>query len=398
MNSAFEKAKPVLREIECAGYEAYFVGGSVRDAVLGREINDVDIATSATPEEIMTLFPKHVPIGLQHGTVMVLHEEDSYEITTFRTEAGYEDFRRPSSVVFVRSLHEDLKRRDFTMNAIAMTREGRLLDPFNGEESIAKREIKTVGDAYERFSEDALRMMRGIRFVSTLGFSLEERTKEAIMKHGELLQHIAIERIAVEFEKLLTGSYMQKAMRLLIDTGLHGFLPGFASYEKEMYRICNYACTELNAKEEHWALLFYLMDVRDPGSTLRKWKLSNKEIKKIEKIVQGVYDIEENDWNIYSLYALGKEDAMSIERVRTILHNEPIRANITRIEKLHTSLPITSSKELAINGSDILAWIPKKGGPWVAELLHVIEREVVSGRLQNKQEKIREWVNMWDQK
>lgn len=158
----------------------------------------------------MAIFPRTVPVGIAHGTVMVIERGVSYEVTTFRKEGRYEDYRRPKDVTFVRSLNEDLQRRDFTMNAIAMNEYGEIIDPFGGVEALKQRIIETVGDAAERFNEDALRMMRALRFVSQLGFSLSLKTKQAIIQYGHLLQHIAVERIAVEFEKLLLGHLYRK--------------------------------------------------------------------------------------------------------------------------------------------------------------------------------------------
>jgi tRNA nucleotidyltransferase (CCA-adding enzyme) len=177
MKQPFAKALYIIKQLKAHGHEAYFVGGAVRDFLLRRPIGDVDIATSALPEEVMRIFPKTIGVGVEHGTVMVLHEGTPYEVTTFRTEGKYEDYRRPESVTFVRSLHEDLKRRDFTMNAIAMNEHGQMIDPFAGQEAIKRKMIQTVGDAKARFSEDALRMMRALRFVSQLGFYLSEETK-----------------------------------------------------------------------------------------------------------------------------------------------------------------------------------------------------------------------------
>jgi tRNA nucleotidyltransferase (CCA-adding enzyme) len=205
----FKRAASIIKTLTENGFEAYFVGGSVRDYIIGRLIGDIDIATSALPEDVMRLFPRHVPVGIEHGTVIVLHEDIPYEVTTFRTEGDYEDFRR----------------RDFTMNAIAMKETGEIVDLFGGQEAIVKKEIVTVGNPVDRFQEDALRMMRGIRFVSTLGFTLEEGTKQAIIEYGHLLEHIAIERIAVEFEKLLVGTHCAKALQLLVETKLYEYLP-----------------------------------------------------------------------------------------------------------------------------------------------------------------------------
>src|SRR3954451_24281467 len=158
----FKKAIPLLEVIEKAGFEAYFVGGCVRDYLLGKKIADVDIATSATPQEIKTIFSKTIDVGIEHGTVVVIWDKETYELTTFRSDGEYTDFRRPSEVTFIRSLEEDLKRRDFTMNSMAMDKEGRLIDPFSGRKAIQNKIIETVGAAPDRFHEDALRMMRAI--------------------------------------------------------------------------------------------------------------------------------------------------------------------------------------------------------------------------------------------
>ena len=144
IHQTFVQALPLIEQIEAAGFEAYFVGGSVRDALLGKEINDVDIATSAFPAEIKQIFPKTIDVGIEHGTVMVLWDGEAYEITTFRTESTYQDFRRPDKVEFVRSLEEDLKRRDFTVNALAMDKNGQIMDYFNGQEDLKQGDRKSV--------------------------------------------------------------------------------------------------------------------------------------------------------------------------------------------------------------------------------------------------------------
>ncbi|MGZ4161997.1 MAG: CCA tRNA nucleotidyltransferase, partial [Neobacillus sp.] len=205
MIEPFLSALPVLTMLEEAGFEAYFVGGSVRDYLLSNPIHDVDIATSATPEEVKVIFPKTADIGIEHGTVLVRFQKESYEVTTFRTESEYQDYRRPKEVSFIRSLHEDLQRRDFTMNAIAMDRMGKLIDPFDGRRAIKEKIIQTVGHADDRFNEDALRMMRAVRFVSQLSFKIERETINALTNLVHLLEKIAIERKRAEFEKLLIG-------------------------------------------------------------------------------------------------------------------------------------------------------------------------------------------------
>src|SRR5699024_1116338 len=168
------RAVPVLNKIIEAYFESYFVGGSVRDHLLNLEVNDVDIATSALPHEIKQIFKRTVDVGIEHGTVLVLYNDESYEITTFRTESTYKDFRRPDSVTFVRSLREDLKRRDFTMNAIAVDIDGHVFDPYEGIKDLKAEIIRAVGNPHERFREDALRMMRAVRFAAQLDFEIEE--------------------------------------------------------------------------------------------------------------------------------------------------------------------------------------------------------------------------------
>lgn len=164
MNEPFTHAIPILHTLHEHGHQAYFVGGAVRDVLLGREIGDIDIATDATPDKVESLFEKTVDVGKEHGTVIVLHDGVSYEVTTFRTESEYEDFRRPKEVAFITSLKEDLLRRDLTINAMAMDINGEIIDHVGGKQDIKRKRIQTVGDPACRFQEDALRMMRAVRF------------------------------------------------------------------------------------------------------------------------------------------------------------------------------------------------------------------------------------------
>ena len=174
----FTVALPLLQQIRAAGFEAYFVGGSVRDTILGLPIHDVDIATSAYPAEIKAIFERTVDTGIEHGTVMVLDHGEGYEITTFRTESGYQDFRRPDKVEFVRSLKEDLKRRDLTINALALAPDGTVIDMFSGLDDLKNKTIRAVGDPTERFFEDALRMMRTVRFASQLDLKVFSKSRQ----------------------------------------------------------------------------------------------------------------------------------------------------------------------------------------------------------------------------
>ena len=199
----------IIEMLEHAGYEAYVVGGCVRDSVLGKKPKDWDICTNAFPGEIEEVFADHYKIietGIKHGTVTVMYQDEGYEITTYRIDGGYLDHRHPSSVTFTGSLVDDLARRDFTINAMAFRNidEG-IIDPFNGLHDLQWGIISCVGNPKERFEEDALRIMRALRFASTYGFNIKPSTKAAISECKELLNYVSVERIQSEFCKLLLG-------------------------------------------------------------------------------------------------------------------------------------------------------------------------------------------------
>ncbi|MFJ8415305.1 CCA tRNA nucleotidyltransferase [Bacillus paramycoides] len=388
----FKKASSIIEALKQHGHEAYFVGGSVRDLIIDRPIGDIDIATSVLPEEVMAIFPRHVPVGLEHGTVIVVEDGESYEVTTFRTESEYEDFRRPSSVQFVRSLEEDLKRRDFTMNAIAMTEEGEMIDLFAGQEAIRMKEITTVGNAADRFQEDALRMMRGIRFVSTLGFSLETKTKQAIETYGHLLEHIAIERITVEFEKLLTGTYCAKGLHELVETKLFYHLPYLQMSEERLLKATQYKWNSFETDVEAWAFFLYCIGEEHPSVFLRQWKFSNKKIKDIVAVLLAIRFRNKAEWNAVFLYKTGMHIAVMAERVYEAIIESYDCSSVKQVETLFESLPIKSRQEMNVTGNDLLIWTDKKPGPWVAEMLQKIEEAIVEGNLANEKENVREWL------
>lgn len=200
-----EKVNTIIETLQSHGYEAYAVGGCVRDSLLGRTPGDWDITTSAMPEETKTLFSHTFDTGIEHGTVTVLLDREGFEVTTYRIDGKYEDSRHPSEVTFTRSLKEDLLRRDFTINAMAYNETSGLVDEFGGLKDLKARKIKCVGDAHARFSEDALRILRGVRFAAQLGFEIEEDTREGMRELAPTLANISAERIQVELVKMLTS-------------------------------------------------------------------------------------------------------------------------------------------------------------------------------------------------
>lgn len=214
-----DKVNYIINTLMSRGYEAYVVGGCVRDMVLGKEPEDWDITTSATPIEVKKIFTRTVDTGIQHGTVTVLLDHDHYEVTTYRLDGIYEDNRHPKEVSFTSSLNEDLKRRDFTINAMAYNKEEGFIDCFNGLEDLEEGIIRCVGDPEERFFEDALRILRAVRFSAQLDFSIEANTLEAIKNKVELLRNISSERIRIELMKLLVSDHPER-IRLLYETGI----------------------------------------------------------------------------------------------------------------------------------------------------------------------------------
>ncbi len=208
-------AVKILEKLNSFGYQAYIVGGCIRDSILKRNPNDWDITTNATPEQMLTVFKGYnvIPTGIKHGTLTVISEKKPIEITTFRTDGEYENHRKPKEVCFVGSLKEDLARRDFTCNAIACDKDGNIFDYFGGIEDIENKTIKAVGEPKKRFDEDALRILRAVRFASQLGFSIEENTAKSAFLQKDFLKEVSAERHFAEFKKLIMGKFAGKILQ-----------------------------------------------------------------------------------------------------------------------------------------------------------------------------------------
>lgn len=387
----FTAALPVLKQINEAGYEAYFVGGSVRDLLLNRHIHDVDIATSAYPMEIKQIFKKTIDTGIKHGTVTVLYEGESYEVTTFRTESGYQDFRRPDHVTFVQNLSEDLKRRDFTINALAMDVDGNVIDHFDGLGDLDKHLIRAVGKAENRFHEDALRMMRAVRFMSQSQFTLEPETEQAISDNHELLSKISVERIRDEFVKMGIAPGSQKAFQIFLDTGLSEEVPGFKGKKENLaiYPQLNFSpTTEANL----WALMIILLKLPNEKipSFMRMWKNSNAMERQVADIVAFFDLISSRAPNNYDLYQAGLETIASTIDLAHIL-GQPI--NGSALVDGYEALPIKNSHDLVINGHFLLKnGIP--AGPRVGLLLEEIKKAVLEGVISNNEAAITEFLSL----
>ncbi|MBA5813546.1 CCA tRNA nucleotidyltransferase [Leuconostoc lactis] len=379
--SEFVAAQPVLQRLEAAGFEAYFVGGAVRDMLLQKPIHDVDIASAAFPEEVKKQFDKTVDTGIQHGTVMVLDHGLGYEITTFRTESTYTDFRRPDTVTFVRSLSEDLQRRDFTINALAMTYDGEIVDLFDGLADLSAGVIRAVGEAEVRFTEDALRMMRALRFSAQLGFQIAPDTRAALQWLAPNLAKIAVERIRVEFEKLLMGQQAAASLAMAIEDGIVTYLPG----QLDQWQF-DAIMTDLEAQQPAtipvvWAHLLTRSTLNESEMTtfMRTWKTSRDLIKMATAVVPVARHIARRDlWTLYQIYDY-RDVLMHV--LRLIRTDDAVIADV---DATFAALPIHHTRELRVAGGQLIAEQIVQPGPQMGRILKQIERAVVTGQVVNQ--------------
>ena len=389
----FVKAMPVLRTLEDAGFEAYFVGGSVRDVLLHRHVHDVDITTSAYPEEVKELFDKSIDTGIKHGTVTVLYGGESYEITTFRTESGYQDFRRPDHVTFVQNLDEDLKRRDFTINALAMDMHGDIVDLFNGIEDLKNHIIRAVGNPEKRFHEDALRMMRAVRFMSQLEFKLEEKTEQAIKDNHELLKKISVERIREEFVKMGLGPFSRQAFQIFLDTQLSEDVPDFAG-KKDLLQVYPQLKFSPTVETSLWAVIIILLKVSNEniGKFMRDWKNSNAMTEKVEQIIKMFDLIADHVPTDYELFEAGEDIIINTIDVADIL-GQPVSSEA--LVDRYLALPIKTPSELAVDGRFLI----KRGmrpGAQLGRTLNQILKKVVACEIENSEEAIEQYLDDLD--
>ena len=375
-------AVPVLERINQAGFEVYFVGGCVRDTLLQRPLHDVDLATSAYPQEIKQIFPQTIDTGIEHGTVTVIYQKKAYEITTFRTESGYQDYRRPDKVEFVRSLKEDLKRRDFTINALAMNAQGEIIDLFAGMADLQQRQIRAVGVAADRFHEDALRMLRAVRFQAQLNFTIEKQTLAGIKTNAALLSHIATERIREEFIKLMEGCNRQAGLISLYQTQLYRFCPGLATYD--FPKILQFAAGQITDEATVWSFLAYLGQLKraQVRPFLRQWKVANNNIKLVQAAIELLNNYQESNWQ---LYIAGQAATATAAQVLRLTRQQELAEQL--IEQ-YQDLPLKSPHQLAINGQQIMQVLNLSPGPQIGQYLKQIQQAIVAGQLVNNYQTI----------
>lgn len=371
----FKGAIDILKIFNKNGYEAYFVGGCVRDYLLGEEFSDIDITTNALPEEVKKIFRKSIDTGIQHGTVTILVNGEGYEVTTFRTEDEYINHRSPEKVEFVSNLREDLDRRDFTINAMALDSNGILFDYHNGEKDLSSGVIRTVNNPNDRFYEDALRMLRAFRFSSKLGFEIEYDTLEAIKRNAELIKFVSIERIVNEFKKLLSGKGNLRSLELLLDSKLNNYIP----FLEEIEIIQDFS------KYSFCQSLYILSKINDISlDTLKTLKLSNKEIKLIKEYDKIKEDFINNVPLELILYKHNFEDVVFIAEYFSYNNRNNIE---------NCKLTINSFDEVDITSQEIISTIGEKPGPWIKSVISELEHEILLNRLDNNRKDILDFLS-----
>ena len=354
-------ALKLINKITDAGFDAYIVGGFVRDYLLGIESNDVDVNTNATPKDLLSIFKDSISPQEDYGSVTVIYNNIRFEITTFRKETGYLDHRRPEKIEYINDLYEDIVRRDFTINSLCMDKDGNIIDLLNVRDDIDKKIVKAIGNPIDRFREDSLRILRAVRFSVTLEFELDKELIKAIKECSYLLKDLSYYRKKDELDKIFTCKNSLNGIKLLIDLGLDKVL--------ELDNLDKVKRT--NSLIGVWAIL----NVWD------KYPFTNNE-KALMKDINIV--MERNNLDPMTLYKYG----LYVNSVA----GEMKDLDIKKITESYDNLIIHKRKDLDITSDDIIKCINKKPGPFINEIYNDIENEVLYRRLNNNKEDIIKYI------
>ena len=384
------KVKQIISKLEKADFEAYAVGGCVRDSILKRSPEDWDITTSAKPEEVKRLFSAAIDTGLQHGTVTVVIEKEGFEVTTFRLDGEYTDGRHPDRVAFTSSLTEDLRRRDFTINAMAYSEKRGLIDEFDGERDLEDGVIRAVGDACERFSEDALRMLRAIRFAGQLNFKIDDETFDAIKELSPNIAKVSVERIAKELEKLLLSGNPEY-IALVYETGIFSVIaPEVAMlFENGEISASTKALSRASFPEKkelyqiRLAIFLEGLGADKAANLLKRLKLDNDTINTVKKLLElSLREVENNETDMRRTVKEAGHKMMPL--LLEMRRAKGLKDNKDLYQTVIDNGYCTSISELNINGKDLMdAGIPKGAliGSTLERLLElVIEKPELNTR------------------
>lgn len=354
-----ETAYFILKKIEDASFKAYLVGGYPRDFYMGRKSVDIDICTNATPKDLKEIFSDIMLPHVSYGSCTVVKDNIRFEITTFRKEMKYEKNRYPIKMKYIDNLLEDLKRRDFTMNTLCMDSNGEMIDLLGAREDIDAHLIRMVGDPKIRLKEDSLRILRAVRFASTLNFELDENLKKYIKKYAPYLKQLSYTRKKEELDKIFTSSYASYGISLLKELELDSAL--------DLGLISNVKAT--SSPLGIWAQL-----------DCSKYSFTNVEkvqMKQLEEVLK-------KDFDPMTLYHYGLYICSLAAEIRGISKKE--------ITERYHALPIKSRKEIACNASDICTWLKKEPGLFLKDIFDDIEKQILNGLLENENEKIKMYL------
>ena len=354
-------ALKLINKIVDAGFDAYIVGGFVRDYLLGIESNDVDVNTNATPKDLLSIFKDSISPQEDYGSVTVIYNNIRFEITTFRKETGYLDHRRPEKIEYINDLYEDIVRRDFTINSLCMDKDGNIIDLLNVRDDIDRKIVKAIGNPIDRFREDSLRILRAVRFSVTLEFELDKELIKAIKECSYLLKDLSYYRKKDELDKIFTCKNSLNGIKLLIDLGLDKVL--------ELDNLDKVKCT--NSLIGVWAVL----NVWD------RYPFTNNE-KALMKDINTV--MERNNLDPMTLYKYG----LYVNSVA----GEMKDLNIRKIAESYDNLIIKTRKDIDITSDDIISITNKKPGPYINEIYNELEEEILYRRLNNERVDIIKYI------
>lgn len=378
MSSLFT-AKKLIKDLKKNGYEAYLVGGVVRDFLMRSKFNDIDITTKAKPFEVMKIF-KTIPTGIKYGSVTVLYDNEQFEVTTFRIDGPTSDLRHPDSVIYSTDVKEDVLRRDFTMNGILMDEFQNIHDFVGGQKDIQDKIIRAIGDPVTRFHEDALRILRAIYFQSKLGFEIEEQTKEAIKNNTHLIAALAMERVHTELIKILKGEHAIKALNTMVELGLDKVLPGLEKGIKHVAKL-----DKMPFVDTFFTLSFALNN----GVVPSKWPFSNLHKNKYQRASELANKVHGMPDDV-TLYQYGLEISLLANKANHYLGRTKHLEN--KIQEVYEKLPVKSEIDLALSSHEIMTFLDKKQGIWLGNLRKQLITDVLMKKVQNTKEDLYKYL------
>lgn len=381
----------IISKLEQNGYEAFAVGGCVRDSLLGKEPKDWDITTSARPEQVKALFRRTIDTGIQHGTVTIMMDHEGYEVTTYRIDGEYEDGRHPKEVVFTPNLVEDLKRRDFTINAMAYSDRTGIVDEFFGMEDLGKKVIRCVGNAEERFTEDALRILRAVRFSAQLGFHIEENTYKAVCDMASTLEKISRERIQAELDKLLMSDCPDR-VKLLFETDIVTTIFKNCKSSETCGTVEDLSEKLVHSPKDHfvrWALFISYLPYED---ALRSLKFDNRTINVCGRLKKFKDEELGTDRALvrHLIVKLGRDifrDQYLVYRCLLNTSQEQTRQIAIVFDEIIENKECLSLKTMAVNGGDLKA-AGVESGAQMGKILNELFEMVLNDETLNEKEKL----------